>query len=46
MAHWFHHLIFDPLSLWEQTKATLIIAPLALALYVAVAARALRKGKD
>jgi len=43
MIGYLHHLLFDPLSAWEQLKITAIAAPIALAVFMMLALSLERK---
>ena len=43
MIGYLHHILFDPLSAWEQLKITLILTPIALAVFMMVALSLERK---
>lgn len=40
-----HHILYDPLSLWEQMKITLSLTPVVLAGFLVVAAIATGRKK-
>lgn len=45
MMSYFHHLFFEPTSAWEQTRATIVLTPFALAVFVVLVRLSVKRGK-
>lgn len=43
MTAYLHHIFFDPLSTWETLKVELIVLPVALIMFLAIATFMRRK---